>query len=39
MIWKIDTGNFLHQFLRLKFHGTYINCKINYRQIFLDKKL
>ena len=38
MIWKIDTGNFLLQFLRLEFHGTYVNCKINYHQIFLDKK-
>ena len=40
MIWKIDVGKFFRQlFVRLRFHGTYVNCKINYCQIFLDKKV
>ena len=40
MIWKIDIRNFLGQlFLRLGFHGTYVNSKINYCQTFLDKKV
>ena len=40
MVWKSDVGNFLLQlFLRLEFHGIHVNCKINYRQIFLDKNI
>ena len=36
----IGIENFLHHlFLGVGFHRAYVNCKINYRQIFLDKKV
>ena len=40
MIWKRDIGNFLHQlYLRSGFNGNCVNYKINYRKIFLEKKV